>query len=232
MLQRHNDAFDREPRSRVSASHELRTPLWIIVTETDLAHSAERSASDYRRALETIAIEADGLEALTPEISWHRLVRPQPTIRSRPVDFAEVVASVAGRGRNLLRERDLTIDETSTEGAIVRGDADRIERAVLALVDNAIRYAPPHGWIAIDVVARDTGIELSVAEDGPGFSEEALAHAFERFWSEHARGNGNRSHGLGLTIARASIELSGGSIVLGSRAGGSAIVIVRLPKTS
>ncbi len=232
MLQRLNDAFDRERRFTSDASHELRAPLSVILAETDLALSAERSASDYRRALETIAIETDGLEALTRDLLASARSTLADAPLAQPVDLAEVVSSVASRVRNLLSERDLTIDETSTEGAIVIGDADRIERAVLTLVHNAIRYARPHGRIAIDVVVRDTAIELSVADDGPGFSEEALEHAFERFWSERARVDGDRGHGLGLTIARVSIELAGGSIVLRNGASGGAIVIVRLPKAS
>lgn len=230
MLQRLNDAFDRERRFTSDASHELRAPLSIIIAESDLALSTQRSASDYRRALETIAIEADGLEALTRDLLASARSTRADTPLARPVDLAEVVGSVVGRVRNLLRERDLTIDETSTEGAIVIGDADRIERVVLTLVHNAIRYAREHGRIEIDVVARDAAIELSVADDGPGFSEEALEHAFERFWSECARADGDRGHGLGLTIARTSIELAGGSVVLRNRADGGAIVIVSLPK--
>lgn len=232
MLQRLNDAFDRERRFTSDASHELRAPLSIILAETDLALSAQRSASAYRRALETIAIEADGLEALTRDLlATARATAVDPTL-PRAVDLKDVAGSVAARVRNLLRERDLTIEETLAEGAIALGDADRIERVVLTLIHNAIRYARPHGRIAVEVVAHRNEIELSVADDGPGFSGEALEHAFERFWSEGARADGDRGHGLGLTIARASVERAGGSIELRNRDGGGAIVTVRLPKAS
>ena len=195
MLERLNEAFDRERRFTGDASHELRAPLSIILAEADLALASERSTAEYRRALETIALEADALETLTHNLLATARANAAERAPAEPVDLADVVTSVTARVRILADARGVTIRASLAPDAVVVGDADDIEQAVLTIVHNAIKHASPEGAIMLDLETCFDRIELRIADDGPGFSADALLHAFGRFWRENAGDTTATGHG-------------------------------------
>lgn len=226
MLGRLSDAFERERRFSSDASHELRAPLSVILAEADLALATDRDVTEYRRALETIALEADALESLTRNLLASARVGSERVHSSQPVDLGEVATGVTERLRILAGNRDVTFRTDLPTGTQVMGDLDELERAVLTIVHNAIKYASLHGTIAITLASAGDTIELCVADDGPGFSEEALEHAFDRFWRGDP-GEAARGHGLGLAIARSIVESSDGTITVANGAQGGALVTLR-----
>jgi signal transduction histidine kinase len=229
MLERLNEAFDRERRFTSDASHELRAPLSIILAETDLALGAERSPAEYRRALETIALETDALEALTRNLLATARAKAVEPASAEPVDLAEVAASVTARARILADARGVRIRASLAPDAVVMGEADDIEQAVLTIVHNAIKHASPKGSIALDLEVRADRVDLRIADDGPGFSADALVHAFDRFWHENTGDTAATGHGLGLAIARAIVERYLGTITLANRRTGGGVVTICLP---
>jgi signal transduction histidine kinase len=139
MLERLRAAFERERRFAADASHVLRAPLAIVAAEADLALASERTPAEYRRALEAIALEADGIETLTGTLL---ATARAETADAAPatLDLAEVVESVRDRSSALAESRGLTLRAYVEDGAIVRADADDVERAILTIVHNAIAY--------------------------------------------------------------------------------------------
>ncbi len=104
-----------------------------------------------------------------------------------------------------------------------------LERALLAIVHNAIGFAPKGGEVELRAARDEETVRIEIADDGPGFSPEGLAHATERFW----RGDASRPRGgtgLGLAIARTMVEANGGSLVLSNRSGGGALVSIVLAR--
>ncbi len=108
------------------------------------------------------------------------------------------------------------------EPTVMRGEPDRIARAVTNLLDNARKWSPDGG--AVEVELRD-GM-LSVRDHGPGFADEDLPHVFERFYrAKDARGM--PGSGLGLAIVRQAAEARGGSVEAANAPGGGALMRVR-----
>jgi signal transduction histidine kinase len=232
MLERLNDAFERERRFTGDASHELRAPLAIIMAEADLALAADRTPDQYRHAIETIALEADALEGLTRRLLATARATAGESAPVQVADLADVARSVAARTRRLAAARGVTIGTSLAPDAVVAGGADDIEEAVLTIVHNAIKHASLQGTISIDVAVRAADVELRVGDDGSGFSAAALEHAFDRFWREATDDGAATGHGLGLSIAHAIVERYSGSLALENRDGGGAVVTMRLPRAA
>ncbi|MGE0512164.1 MAG: sensor histidine kinase, partial [Acidimicrobiia bacterium] len=113
---------------------------------------------------------------------------------------------------------------TIDEPASVRGTAAMLERAVLNILDNAVKWSPPGATVAVTL----QGAEITVTDAGPGIDEGDLPHVFDRFW----RAPTSRStpgSGLGLAIVRQVVDTHGGRVTVESGATGGTRVHVTLP---
>jgi signal transduction histidine kinase len=229
MLDRLQSSFARERRFTSDASHEIRAPLSVLRASADYALLRERDPAAYRRALQTILSEADELEAVTRDLL--AVARAETaTATTEPVDLAAIATAAASRLSVLASERGVTFERKLDAAALGMGDAGAFSRVALALLHNALKYAREGGRVELTAAANADAVAFTVADDGPGFSPEALRHATERFWRDDpSRGRGQGT-GLGLAIARAAVEAMGGSLVLGNRPQGGAEVTIRLPR--
>ena len=220
------DAFARQRRFTADASHELRAPLAVIRAEADLALRKERTPADYQAAMQNIASEADRMEALIGDLLSAARAESSKPERER-VDLASVVVNVSERLAATLAAKHGALDVQAPQSAYVLADAGSLERAVMAVGHNAARHVPEGGLVRVNLSRNGSWIEVDVEDDGPGFSEAALEHAFDRFW----RGGtgGQEGSGLGLAIAKSIVESYGGRISLANRNGGGALVRIRLP---
>jgi signal transduction histidine kinase len=222
MLGRLEASFETERRFVADASHELRTPLAVVRAETDLALRRPRPTSEYRRVLRSIDREITRLELLVDGLL--DTMRDRATVPSEAVDVATVVARVAERMRATTRDVRVAL---VGEPAVIRGHCESIERATTAVMHNAITHGGA-GEIDVRVVRDPSWVRIEVADDGPGFADEALAHATERFWrADSARSRGGT--GLGLSIARVLVEAHGGEVLLANGDERGAVVSLLLP---
>ncbi len=228
MLDRLQRAFDRERRFTSDASHELRAPLSVIRAEADLALRRERDGAEYRRALETIAAESDALELLTRDLLAAARVDADVSERREPVDVGAIASGVARRFAVVARERGIAVTERVACDRAIFADPTQIERALVALVDNAVKYSRDGGTVAIDIAHAGNEIVVQIADDGRGFTSEALERAFDRFWRDDDVRTMPGS-GLGLGIARSIVERCGGALAIANRPDGGALVTVQFP---
>ncbi len=222
MLDRLQASFETERRFVADASHELRTPLAVIRAETDLALRRPRAAEAYRDAFVSVDREVARLEKLVDDLL--DTMRDRSFARNERVDIAYVIDQMGERMRATARGIHVDIVD---KPAVVCGHRESIERAAGAVLHNAITHG---GGGRIEVrVHRDAHlVRIDVADDGPGFGDEALAHATERFWrADSARSRGGT--GLGLSIARVLIEAHGGEVRLANAPHRGAIVSLVLP---
>lgn len=224
MLDRLESAFKRQRRFTADASHELRAPLAVIRAEADVALAKEHTASEYREALKTIVDEVDRIDALVDAL----LVAARAdaaNLRFETIDIGDIASLAVQRFAPAAQARGIVL-EMQAEPATVSGDGPALERAIAALLHNAIDYA--RGVVVVRAVRTRVAVELSVEDDGPGFTPEGLAHATERFWrGDPARRRGGT--GLGLSIVDAIVRAHHGSVTLANAGTHGARVTVELP---
>jgi signal transduction histidine kinase len=229
MLARLQAAFEHERRFVSDASHELRTPLALLRTELELALRRPRTQAELEEALRSAAEETERLSRLAEDLLLiARADQGALPIRRERVAAAEVLAPVAARFATRARQlgRSLTVEDTD---AIVDADPERVEQALGNLVDNALAYGS--GAVVLFARARDEIVELHVADDGPGFPDEFVPRAFDRFSrADEARGRGGT--GLGLSIVDLIARAHGTGAGAANRPGGGADVWLAVPRAS
>jgi signal transduction histidine kinase len=225
LLDRLQNAFERRQRFTADASHELRVPLSVIRAEAELALRKLRDPQTYRIALETIRSEAIRLELLTDALLAAARTQAE-NIRIAPFDVAEIVDKAAVRITPLARERGLTLHVQTERPLIVQGDANVLERACIALLENALRYAEHD--ITLTVSSSGECFHIAVCDDGQGFSVDALQHGTDRFWREAT--NEHVGTGLGLAIVKTIVETCGGTLILQTLPEGGAQVTMSFPR--
>jgi two-component system sensor histidine kinase MprB len=215
------DALERSVQAQrqliADASHELRTPMSSLRANIQILSEAERlPAAEQESLRRDIVEELDELTALVGDVV--ELARgAAPGAEAEDVRLDELVEAALQRARR----RGAVRFDVSLEQTVVRGQADRIERAVSNLIDNARKWSPPDG--VVEVRLRD-GV-LSVRDHGPGFSEQDLPFVFDRFYrAKDARGL--PGSGLGLAIVRQAAEACGGFAQAANADGGGALLRV------
>jgi signal transduction histidine kinase len=130
----------------------------------------------------------------------------------------EVVDDVVKAARVLASAREVSIEAATIRSAALTGDEDLIRRLMVNLLDNAVRYSPPHSTVRLELEQAPGGYTLSVSDHGPGIPAEAQPHIFERFYradtARARRGGGNGGAGLGLALSRWIAEVHGGHLRL------------------
>ena len=227
LLGRLDAALGRERRLLADASHELRTPLAVLRTEVQLALRGDRSAAELRAALESASDEAERLSRLADDLLvLARADQGGLPLRGRPLEAGELIEAAAGRATSAAAGRRLVAQTDSAAGLVVSADPDRAAQALDNLVANALAHGS--GEIRLSARRADGRVELHVADEGPGFSDELLGHAFERF-SQGDRSHSSEGTGLGLAIVAAIAAAHGGEAGARNLAGGGADVWIALP---
>ncbi|MEV2247638.1 HAMP domain-containing sensor histidine kinase [Streptomyces sp. NPDC049970] len=217
---------DRQSQLIADAGHELRTPLTSLRTNIELlARSDETGRAippDDRKALmSSVKAQMTELAALIgdlQELSRPDAAEPGPL---QVVALHDVTREALRRAR--LRGPELTITAELAPW-YVRAEPAALERAVVNVLDNAVKFSPPGGTIE---VALHRG-ELTVRDHGPGIPAGDLPHVFDRFWRSPSARQLPGS-GLGLSIVARTVQQAGGEIDLRPAEGGGTTAVIRLP---
>ncbi len=210
-------------------AHELRTPLTAIVGHAEILEScAPADETLWRRSRDFIAAEAKRLARLVEDLlALSRLEASPPLLR--PTNLRSVAESALSAlfDRAETAGLTLTLDSPPTMSR-VQADADRLQQALVNLLDNAIKYTPSGGQVTLHLTSEGGYIRVAVSDTGPGIPPDDLPHLFEPLYrADSARRLPGA--GLGLTIVRAIIEQHGASISVHSTLGQGTIFMFRLP---
>jgi two-component system sensor histidine kinase AdeS len=208
MAQRLQDVAASMTSWNAAIAHELRTPLTILRGRLHGLTDGVFEPSDelFRNLLaqvESLSRLVDDLRVVTLSDS-HRL-----DLRVEPTDLAKEVAEAVDAMRLALDEAGFTVEMTTTP-VTLPCDGARIRQALLALLENARRYATP-GLLEIRLQLQMADLVLAVEDEGPGLSPEFAAQAFDAFArAEPSRSRQFGGSGLGLSVVRAIAEAHGG----------------------
>ncbi|MEU4496819.1 HAMP domain-containing sensor histidine kinase [Streptomyces sp. NPDC023998] len=217
---------DRQAQLIADAGHELRTPLTSLRTNIELLARSDETGraippADRAALMASVKAQMTELAALIGDLQ--ELSRPDAVDRGplKVVALHEIAEAALARAR--LRGPELAFVAELTPW-YVRAEPAALERAVVNVLDNAVKFSPPGSTVEVALKAGD----LTVRDHGPGIPADELPHVFERFWrSPSARAL--PGSGLGLSIVARTVQQSGGEISLGPAAGGGTRAVIRLP---
>src|SRR5207244_3644732 len=213
------------------ASHELRTPLSIIQGEADVALARrDRSAEEYRQSVEVMQKAALKLTRIVQNL----FLLARTDAGTYPMNCSrfyldELIAESVRSMRSVAAARDVELSAASASDLLIVADEELINRMLLNLVENALKFTAPGGRVRVEVRRRESTYEIRVSDNGEGVAEADRGRIFDRFFRgdriRQSRGAGGA--GLGLPIARWIAEAHGGSLVLEiSNATGSTFLAV------
>ena len=225
LLQRLQDALERERQFVSDAGHELRTPLSLLTTELELALRRPRSNPELVSAMRSALHETTRLSRLARDLLT---VADTGTPAEPPtIDLRTHLQGIGERYRHSLGDQ---LDIDCPPGQYIRADPNDLDRIISNLIDNATQHGAPPITIHVQQAASD-GVEIRVGDHGPGFPPGFLPHAFHRFTrADTARTTGGT--GLGLAIVDTLTQRNNGNVTAYNRPAGGAEITIRLAAAS
>jgi signal transduction histidine kinase len=212
-----------------NVAHELRTPLMTAGGFLQLLQKGAISQDKLPDTIDTVAKNIQNITSLVNDILFLQemdLIMP----KFQPVNMAIIAGEVATRYREKAAANLLTIHlEVEPNIPTVSGDAKSLERALMALVDNAIKFSPDGGQIDLIVRKEENFVVVDVQDHGIGILPDDLPHIFDRFF--HLETNGENMFGgigLGLAITNQAIKQHNGRLSVQSEPGKGSTFSVRL----
>ena len=230
--------LEQQERWVSDVAHELKTPLTALLLVGDSL--AERVTPANAVLVQRLQRELLRLQQLVGDLlELSRLENSVPDARSSQLWFeAPALVEQVWQGlRPIAEQRQISLSIQAQGGSgrrapiAIQADGARVHRALLNLLDNALRYSPAGGCITVLIQPRGRWCLLAVRDQGPGLSSDDQEHLFERFYrGDPARAKGARTgSGLGLAIVQQIAVSQGGRVQAGNHAGGGAQIELILP---
>jgi two-component system sensor histidine kinase KdpD len=210
-----------------SVSHDLRTPLASITGAATTLRDQAVDEATRRELVEAICEEAERMERLVGNLlDMTRLASGAVAARREWVPIDEIVGAALARTERRLARHPVRTD-LPPAASLVSADPILFEQLLVNLLENAARHTPPGTEVLVRARGGPAGLDLEVADRGPGVPAGEEEHVFERF---HRGGRATgQGAGLGLAIARAIAEVHGGTLRAAPRPGGGASFRLLLP---
>ncbi len=212
-------------------SHELRTPLTLLIAPLESLLQRFRLDPETKELLGTM--HSNGmrlLKLINDLLDLVRLESGRMEVKQEPLEVGEFVKGLASAARQVAEDKRLRL-ETFVDPALgtIEGDRDKLEKIVLNLVFNALKFTPAGGRVDLRAEKQGDRFVLMVADTGMGISEKNLPHVFDRFWQ--ADGSSKRKYqgvGIGLALVKELVEIQGGSVTVQSQEGKGTTFTVNL----
>ncbi len=230
-LARLEESFDQMRRFTADVSHELRTPLTAIRSVGEVGLRGHRDEAAYRSIVGSMLEEADRLASLVDRLlTLSRAETRQSRLLVEAIDLVALAEDVASHLGVLAEEKGQALVIEAQGRPAARADRLAVRQALINLVDNAIKFAPPGDRILIRALESPTQAIVEVSDAGPGVPEEARARIFDRFYRVDGMEAGGT--GLGLSIARGAVEASHGHLTLERTGAAGSTFRISLPLAS
>lgn len=224
-------AFDSQRRFSSDASHELRTPLTVLQGKLELALRKERSLEEYRQVIASSLSQTQRLAQLAKRLLLlARADSGKLLVEQKAVRLDQLCLDACDQMADVAEQKRVELHGACRDAVELPGDEDLLRQAVLNLLDNAIKYTPEGGTVAVSLCRVDGQAQLNVHDSGVGIPKDELPHIFERFYRvDKARSTQTPGTGLGLSIVKEIVCAHGGSISVASELAQGTIVTVLLP---
>jgi signal transduction histidine kinase len=235
MLGRLEASVKRLTQFTADASHDLRTPIALIRTSAELSLRRPRTEDEYRETLARILATSEETTHLIENLlTLARADAGASELHFENIDLVPRLEKISEEAGILAAGKGIDVTSEFATGPIrVSADSAAIERLLLIVVENAVKYTPQGGKIAMSLANGWGSARIEIRDSGIGISEKDLPHIFERFYrADQARSRESGGSGLGLAIARWIVDLHGGLIEAESKLGSGSIFRISLPVAS
>ena len=231
MLERLEEGFSRQKRFVSEAAHELRTPLTAMKGTTEVCLRRDRTVAEYKKSLEELRGEVDHLVGLSKDLlSLSSMESESTDLNQEDLDLTDVVSSAVEIITPVAQSKGIGIEFETPDPTPFRGDKSKINRMVLNILDNAVKYSPRGSHVSVSVESEGEWITVAISDNGPGISDDELENVFDSFHRlDEARGMNPSGVGLGLSIARWIARAHGGNITVESQLGRGSTFKIGLP---
>ena len=231
MLYRLESSFAELKRFTADASHELRTPLTALRAVGEVALRQGDGVAALRESIGSMLEEAQRLnELIDALLTLARMESGKMLIKSEPIKVPELLTEVRESLGVLAAEKQQTMEFITDNGLTVNADRLLLRQALMNIVHNAVRYSPQQSCIVVRSTQVRSGAVIEIVDQGPGIASEYRGKIFDRFYRvDKARSRAEGGHGLGLAIAKWSIDRQGGSIEVESDTGKGSLFRIILP---
>ena len=231
-LTRLQNAFERLQRFTADASHELRTPLTALQSVGEVALQEDLDAGAYRDRIGSMLEETARLTRLVDSLLLlTRADRGELLVNRKDQDVTRLVEKAVEDMRIMAEEKSQRLMTNLQRGATGSVDEDTLRRALVNVLDNAIKYTPQGGAISVGLKESEGQLIIEVTDTGPGIAAEHREKIFDRFYRvEKDRSREIGGAGLGLAIAKWAVEANGGRIELESRENHGSTFRIVLPR--
>lgn len=205
-------------------SHDMRTPLNAVIGFSELAR---KNATSPEMVDALTKIQTSGkllLDLINDTLTVSKFNNNKLRIKSEPVSIKELIASVVIPIREAAEEKKqkFLVDDSKAEDRIIMADMLNLQKILLNLLTNSVKYTPEGGTIGLIMQTEPNGngkvkMYVCVADTGIGISADFMSHVFEPFIQEERKGYDATGTGLGLSIVKALVELMGGTIEVQSK---------------
>jgi signal transduction histidine kinase len=231
-LGRINSELASQRRLSAMTVHDLSNPAQVILGLSELLLEHQTLDPVVRRRLEQMHRSAMTMTAMLADLSAGMALEEQDQLISERVNLVELVTSVVERTRVLAVAKNmqllLFVEHVEEEGCWVHGDAVKLERALVNLLGNAIKFSPQRSTVSVTVDRSVDRARVAVHDEGPGISEEGRARIFEVFHREESTAH-LPGQGLGLFITKQIAESHGGTVSVDSEPGQGATFLLQVP---
>lgn len=226
LLVRLEQALTNERRFTADAAHELRTPLAALKTQAQVARRAD-NAAQRDAALENLILGTDRATHLVEQLLTLARLDPEgeSAVLKETCDLAALARRILADQTPTALSKHIELELTGLESVPITGNSAMLGILLRNLVDNAIRYTPSGGRVAVSVVAN----RLEVTDSGPGIPEQEKQRVFDRFY--RVLGTEASGSGLGLSIVQRIVDHHGAKLILetGEQGKGLSVTVVFHP---
>jgi signal transduction histidine kinase len=231
MIEKIDESINRQKQFTNDASHELRTPIAVIQGQAEAMLQHEHNVEEYRKTLSIIFDEAKHMSKLVSNLLF--LARSDSNTENlymENLNFSELLEGIVDELKPIARSNNVELCLIKNELSYIFGDQTRLTQLFYNIIDNAIKYNLPGGYINVSVENKGNYIKTSIQDTGIGIPQEHINHIFERFYRvDKARSRLKGGNGLGLSISQWIATAHGGKIDVISKEGHGSTFVVFLP---
>jgi heavy metal sensor kinase len=230
-LERLEHAVGEMRQFSAALAHELRTPLAALRGEIELASRRPGASPAQRDGFASQMEEIDRLTRLIDHIlTLARAESGQIRLTHGPVNLTDLAASLVEQLEPIAAAKSIELSCARSDAVLVHGDANWLQRLVLNLVDNALKFTRENGRVVVQVTREGDAARIDVRDTGVGLSPADAQQVFERFFrADPARSSSNEGAGLGLSLVQWIAAQHRGTVSVQSRLGEGSTFTVILP---